>query len=91
MTRYDYSKEHFEKVRICGIECLFSDVRIERSTVPEGKYQYEIEGDDDSGGQPARVQTGVWVNFFGTLICDNPLPLGNDNVLWLQEGDFVWS
>ena len=91
MTRYDYSKEHFEKVRVCGIECLFSDVRIERSTVPEGKYQYEIGGDDDSGGEAARVQTGVWVNFFGTLICDNPLPLGDDNVLWLQEGDFVWS
>ena len=91
MARYDYSKEHFEKVRICGIQCLFSDVRIERSTVPEGKYQYEIGEDDDSGGEPARVQTGVWVNFFGTLICDNPLPLGDDNVLWLQEGDFVWS
>ena len=44
MARYDYNKEHFEKVRVCGIECLFSDVRIERSTVPEGKYQYEIGG-----------------------------------------------
>ena len=38
MARYDYNKEQFEKVRVCGIECLFSDVRIERSTVPEGKY-----------------------------------------------------
>ena len=47
--------------------------------------------DDDSGGESARVQTGVWVNFFGTLICDVSLPLGTDNVLWLQEGDFVWS
>lgn len=91
MARYDYNKEHFEKVSVCGIKCLFNDVRIERNTVPEGKYQYEIGGDDDSGGDPARVQRGVWVNFFGTLICDNPLPLGTDNVLWLQEGDFVWS
>lgn len=90
MARYDYSKEHFEKVRVCGIQCLFSDVRIDRSTVPEGKYQYEIGGDDDSGGEPARVQTDVWVNFFGTLICDVSLPLGTDNVLWLQEGDFTW-
>ena len=90
MARYDYNKEHFEKVRVCGIRCLFSDVRIERSTVPEGKYQYEIGGDDDSGGEPARVQIGVWVNFFGTLICDVPLPLGTDRVLWLQEGDFTW-
>ena len=49
------------------------------------------KGDDDSGGESARVQTGVWVNFFGTLICDVPLPLETDNVLWLQEGDFVWN
>ena len=90
MARYDYNKEHFEKVRVCGIQCLFSDVRIERSTVPEGKYQYEIGGDDDSGGEPAGVQIGVWVNFFGTLICDVPLPLGTNHVLWLQEGDFTW-
>ena len=30
------------------------------------------------------------VNFLGTLICDVPLPLINDNVLWLQDGDFEW-
>ena len=90
MARYDYNKEQFEKVRVCGNQCLFSDVCIDRSTVPEGKYQYEIGGDDDSGGEPARVQYGVLVNFFGTLICDVPLPLGTDHVLWLQEGDFTW-
>lgn len=90
MARYDYNKEHFEKVSVCGIKCLFNDARIERNTVPEGKYQYEIGGDDDSGGEPARVQYGVLVNFFGTLICDVPLTLGTDHVLWLQEGDFTW-
>ena len=90
MARYDYNKEHFETVSVRGIQCLFSDVRIERSTVPEEKYQYEIGGDDDIGGEPARIQTGVLANFFGTLICDLPLPLGDDHVLWLQEGDFRW-
>ena len=90
MTRFDYNKEHFERVTVCGIPCLFNDVRIERSTVPEGKYLYEIGGDDDSGAEPARVKKSILVNFFGTLICEQPLPLGEDNVLWLQEGDFVW-
>ena len=90
MARYNYNEERFETVSVCGIKCLFNDARIERSTVPKGKYQYEIGGDDDSGGDPARVQYGVLVNFFGTLICDQPLPLGDDNVLWLEEGDFTW-
>lgn len=90
MARYDYNKEYFETVSVCGIECLFNGARIKRNTVPEGKYRYEISGDDDSGGETARVQYGAWANFLGTLICDQPLPLGEDNVLWLEEGDFVW-
>ena len=88
--RLDYSKEKFTKVRVCGIECDFSDMRIDRSTVPKKKYQYEVAGDDDSGSNPSRVRHGIMVNFFGTLISDAQLPLMNDNVLWLQEGDFEW-
>lgn len=88
--RFDYKNETFSKVSVCGVECEFNDMRIERDSVPEGKYQYEIAGDDDSGGEPARVQLGVLVNFFGTLICDKPLPIGEDGVLWLRDGDFVW-
>lgn len=90
MKRSDYKTELFEKVSVCGIPCDFNDMRIDRSTVPEGKYQYEVADDDESGGDPARVQPGVMVNFFGTLICDEPLPIGEDGVLWLRDGDFVW-
>lgn len=86
----DYRTEKFQKVRVCGVICDFNDMRIDRCTVPEGRYQYEVAGDDDSGGDPARVQRGVLVNFFGTLVSDVPLPLGRDGVLWLQEVDFEW-
>ena len=71
---------------MCGIECDFSDMRIDRSSVPKKRYQYEIVGDDDIGDDPSRVRHGIMVNFFGTLISDVPLPLVDDNVLWLQEG-----
>lgn len=88
--RLDYSQENFVKVRVCGTECDFSDMRIDRSTVPNSRYQYEVAGDDDSGGDPARVKRGIMVNFFGTLISDVPLPLESDGVLWLDDGDFEW-
>ena len=39
MNRLDYREERFEKVSVCGIECEFNDMRIDRSTVPVGKYQ----------------------------------------------------
>lgn len=90
MKRLDYGKETFEKVSVCGVICEFSDMRIDESTVPEGKFRYEVAGDDESGGEPARVQLGVLVNFFGTLICDKPLPIGTEGTLWLKDDDFVW-
>ena len=88
--RLDYSQEKFTKVRVCGIECDFTDMRIDKSTVPEGRYQYEVADDDESQGNPARVRWGIMVNFFGTLISDVPLLLGSDGVLWLDDGDFKW-
>lgn len=42
----DYNKEKFTKVIVCGIECDFSDMRIDRSTVPKGRYQYEVADDE---------------------------------------------
>ena len=88
--RLDYRKEKFQKVSVCGIPCDFSEMRIDRSTVPKERYQYEVADDDESQGNPVRVGYGIMVNFFGTLICDVALPLKNDNVLWLQDGDFEW-
>lgn len=88
--RLDYKKEKFQKVSVCGIPCDFSEMRIDRSTVPKGRYQYEVADDDESQGDPARVRHDIMVNFFGTLISDVPLLLGCDGVLWLQDGDFVY-
>lgn len=90
MMQLDYWQEKFTKVRICGIECEFSDMRIDRSSVPKGKYRYEVADDDESQGNPARIRHSIMVNFFGTLVSDVPLPLGRDGVLWLYDGDFVY-
>lgn len=87
--RYDYREIMTELVKVKGIPCEFYDMRIDRSTVPDGKYLYEVAGDDDSGAEPARIREGIMVNFYGSLICDQPLPLEN-GVLWLEDGDFEY-
>ena len=77
----DSEKKKFVKVKVCGIECDFSDMRINNDTVPKDRYQYEVADDDESQGDPTRVRKSIIVNFFGTLISDVPLSLMNDNVL----------
>lgn len=87
--RLDYRNEHMQKVEVKGIPCEFNDMRIDRNTIPEGKFLYEV-ADGDSDGTPARIRAGIMVNFYGTLVCDTELPLGEDGVLWLEEGDFIY-
>ena len=53
--RVDYNIERFTKIRVCGIECDFSDMRIDGSTVQKKRYQYEVADNDESQGDPARV------------------------------------
>lgn len=88
--RYDYTKERMQKVSVRGIPCEFNDARIDRSTVPEGKFMYEV-GDDCSDGEPARIRPGIWVDFFGTIICDQELVPDEGDTIWLEEGDWRWE
>ena len=88
--RCNYNDEKMSCVKVKGIPCEFTDIRLERSTIPKGKLLYEV-ADGDSDGEPARVKAGIMVNFFGTLVTDQKLPLGEDGVLWLEPGDFIFD
>ena len=74
--RYDYRKIKTEKVEVKGIVCEFYDMRIDRATVPDGKYLYEVAGDDGSGAEPARVGKGVLPDMQPTTIVE-----GKSNVV----------
>jgi len=41
--------EHYEVIELFGQQALFTNLRIDRATVPDGTYCYDIRhGDDDS-------------------------------------------
>ena len=90
MRRVNFNDEKFQEVTVKGITCRYSDMRIDRDTVPDGLYLYEVAGDDDIGDEPARVKKAILVNFIGTLITDKELPLGKDGVLWLAGNEYEW-
>lgn len=72
---YNYKELNMSKVTFRGIECEFTDVRVDRSTIPEKSFVYEV-ADGDCNGVPARIRPGIMVNFYGTLI--SPVPLQPD-------------
>lgn len=52
MDRYDARKETFEEIEIFDTLALFSSERIQRESVPEGFYCYEVRHDDECMGIP---------------------------------------
>ena len=51
---------------------LYIEARVERESVPEGIYVYEV-ADAESDGCFARIQEHVLVNFLGTIIGKHPI------------------
>lgn len=75
MARNKFDREESSPVAVVQNKpFLFIDYRVDRSTVPEELYMYEI-ADGDGDGCFARIQEGVLVNFWGTLIGPAPLEL----------------
>lgn len=60
--RLDAMKEVFEEVTVLGKPMLFTPCRIERGTVPQGLYMYEVRHDDDCRGDPVQIAKWVMVN-----------------------------
>lgn len=53
---------------------MYSDLRIDRNTIPDGLVMYEV-ADGDCDGRFARIASGVMVNFLGTIVGKEELPL----------------
>lgn len=74
MDLIDVQKEVFEEVEILGHKALFTELRVDTSTVPKGVFYYALRhGDDDS--YPATLEMGVGVNYFGSVLLDRKIEL----------------
>lgn len=73
--RVNAMTEKFEAVTVFGHPMLFTCLRVDRNTVPEGLYMYEVRHDDDGQGDPAQIADWIMVNHWGTLISNRPIRL----------------
>ena len=52
----------------------YIDMRLDRSTIPEGKYVYECRhGDHGDWMSPVTIEPSVVVNFTGTYVTDEEI------------------
>ena len=69
------NSERFYVVNVQGKTMLFLYARIDRTTVPNGVYVYEVRYNDCAKGAPNQIANYINVNFLGTLLSRYPLKL----------------
>ena len=68
-------EEQYEHAELFGKPALFTDLRIDRSTVPEGFFCYDLRGSDYDPGKPVTVENQVAVNHAGTVLTAEPITI----------------
>ena len=84
-NRQAISEEEFDAVELFDKPALFSNGRIDRSKLPDGLYAYDLRGSDYDPGDPIAVEERVVVNHAGSVILGEPLALGEDGRLMLND------
>ena len=86
----DVQKEVLEEVELLGRTGYFTELRVDKETVPEEMHCYELRyGDDD--GFPVSVEESVRVNYFGAVLFTETLELGNEKALQFGYEDFSYT
>lgn len=93
--RVNAMDEKYEDVTVFGHPMLFTCLRVDPETVPEGLYIYEVRHDDDQQGNPVQIANWILVNHWGTLISNKPIRLtpevGRNNAYREIDPETDWN
>lgn len=84
-------EEDFEEVTKLDKPALFTHLRIDLNTVPQGYHLYEVCHDDYDQGDAVQIAKKITVNHWGTLITNDSIELPHDGYLDIQPGDLNYS
>ncbi len=65
---------------------FFSDIRLDRSTLPAGWSAYDIREDDENGEMGTLEYGYVFVNHFGTFYMNGSIEELNKDNTWVNLG-----
>lgn len=87
MAFFNAMAEQFDEITVCGKPALFTSIRLDRNTIPDCLYAYDVRHDDDCLGIPCEIAPYVLVNHWGTIILAEPLELPDDGRRYIDEED----
>ena len=81
----------YQTIEILGQPAIYTDYRIEHTSVPQGFYLYEIRHSDEDWGVPCQLARNIAVNFYGTIITNTPIQLPPDGLLDFDYAQFYFT
>ena len=82
------AEESFELLDIFGQRVLFTNMRVDRSTVPDNLYVYDVR-DEDCNGEICEIKPFIMVNHWGTIICKEPFEMDKQwHSRFVEKGDY---
>lgn len=70
----------FEPMIICGIKGLFTSLRVDKFTIPQGYNKYSIRHSDEGDEWFCTLEKFVWANHFGDFITNKEVSMDNDYI-----------
>ena len=86
MKPLDARDERYTLIDMDGHICLFTNMRLDRDTIPESLHCYDVR-DADANGVFAEVAPFVLVNHWGTIITKEPIPMDSQWHCYWPERD----
>ena len=88
MYQFSASELHMVPVEFLGIPGLFTVHQIDRKTIPQGMYTYDLEISQDRWMRPALLaRPGVESDCYGTVLTAAPVELPEDGFCILGPDD----
>ena len=75
MRELDATEAEYELGEIDERIVLFTIMRLDRNTVPEGLFCYDIRESDNLNGRMAEIKPFILANHWGTILSKEPFPL----------------
>ena len=85
MTGVNAKSEEYESFFILGQDALFTNARLDRTTIPEGLYAYDLR--DECDGNINELKDFVLVNHWGTVLVKEPIE-GADKGVQIKADDY---
>ena len=89
MKGLDANTQKYELAEIDHNVVLFTNMRLDRDTVPEGIFCYDVRDSDNLDGSMAQIKPFVLVNHWGTILSKTPFPLDESGSYYPEDWGYL--